>query len=618
MAYAYFTKCVSDWYREYAKGKGKKAEFITCDFFKNIIDDIRTGNSIVTAIDMSKHNLEKIDSYNIDFEQNFKNLNDFLSRNGNLKVRQILFILTKCSRWTSLNVIKTLKSPEFDHKIFMILEDLSLISIDQIIKQFNDYLSRLEYDLPVPLIIIECNSINSNTEEIYKLYKKFSEEIKHNKKKIIIIAQVEKINNIDNTTYLCQDDTSFEHMDKESRDSVIMNTYGIYTIYIQDKLINFNEFISEECAAKVFNNDNIDSLMKILEKKSIKFGNMDAFPPNNGFYKDRTFSLNRGAAMKNDQINSTDLYNLESITLKEKDLIAQKLFDKKVIILANDSGFGKSTELTSIAMNMKNLFPALWIVRVNLNDLDKPGKETYLGKIELTRQEKFDRGEVDVNFAIKFASKLVVPSDSSDLKLHRHLFKIGLCHGNPKIVILFDGFNEICPHHKVETTELMRALTKTQITQFWVASQPHEQKHLEKQFDSFTLVLNPLTKLDQETFLNDFWNINLKKSKYEEKQKYDERNFKEICDRLKDIESNLNSKSDDNLKKNIHGILKKNDLNSLKLAIDELNLHTYSKKVLEKFNEKRSKVRKPKNSTPMYRCICECWRKKFSTRTFKQ
>lgn len=190
--------------------------------------------------------------------------------------------------------------------------------------------------------------------------------------------------------------------------------------------------------------------------KFIKIGNMDAFSSigfNKHSYIERTFCFN-GA------------------DVKEKDL---SKFDGKVIFLANDSGFGKSTVLTSIALEMKDKCPDLWIVRMNLRDHVKPNKETSLGKIELRKQnEGLETTKyVDINFAIEFTSKLAISSDSSDLKFQRHLFGTGLRHGNLKIVIMLDGFNEISPYYLSETTELIRALAQTKITQIWVASQPH-------------------------------------------------------------------------------------------------------------------------------------------------
>lgn len=206
-----------------------------------------------------------------------------------------------------------------------------------------------------------------------------------------------------------------------------------------------------------------------------------------------------------------------------------------------------------------------------------------MGKIELRKQnEGLETTKyVDINFAIEFTSKLAISSDSSDLKFQRHLFETGLRHGNLKIVIMLDGFNEISPYYLSETTELIRALAQTKITQIWVASQPHVDLNI----SNSKFVLKPLTEPEQKTFLNDFWKFGLLFKKDKNDQNYNDRDISDIRDRLNKMASNLTSqsfkhhfhqKSFEELAENISKIQEKYDLESLKHAINEC-VHTAKK-----------------------------------------
>ncbi|XP_055309695.1 uncharacterized protein LOC129573326 [Sitodiplosis mosellana] len=192
-----------------------------------------------------------------------------------------------------------------------------------------------------------------------------------------------------------------------------------------------------------------------------------------------------------------------------------KQFGSKVVILANEPGMGKSTVLTSMAKKMrelndnkKNENEVKWIVRINVND--------YANDLS---NYKFT--ENDVDRTIDFVAKMAIPGDATkniDIKIQRTLFEsslkkneVGSNLKKPKIVLMFDGFDEICPDYESNTSHLIRKLKESNVAQIWVTTRAHEQDHLQKELGSLAYKLNPLTTEKQKQFLDKYWKWKLTK-----------------------------------------------------------------------------------------------------------
>ncbi|XP_055316134.1 uncharacterized protein LOC129575921, partial [Sitodiplosis mosellana] len=201
-----------------------------------------------------------------------------------------------------------------------------------------------------------------------------------------------------------------------------------------------------------------------------------------------------------------------------------KQFGSKVVILANDAGMGKSTVLTSMARKMKELndkekneCEVNCIIRINVND--------YANHLS-----NYDFTENDVDRAIDLVAKMAIPGDATnniDIKIQRTLFEtslkrheVGSNLKKPKIVLMFDGFDEICPNYESNTSHLIRELKESNVAQIWVTTRAHEQDHLQKEFGSLAYTLNPLTEEDQKNFLDKYWKWNLTKMTEENPSNY--------------------------------------------------------------------------------------------------
>lgn len=253
-----------------------------------------------------------------------------------------------------------------------------------------------------------------------------------------------------------------------------------------------------------------------------------------------------------DQNNDLD----EDDNITKKYILEENFFTNsaslqpKVILLANDSGMGKSVALTSIARKTIKFdddvdgddFINLWIIRIDLIEHAKEEKESSLGNIrkDWTKEE-----------FIEFISKMAIPGNKCnvDIQMQRELFKEILVHPTrdrkqPDVLIHFDGFDEICSlsstkmkfNYRENTIALLKVLKKDcSVTQFWITTRLHEKCDLERELETPALILSSLTRIEQEEFSNRFWKWNLQLFK----GKNPGVDCRKLADRLTNIGSSL-------------------------------------------------------------------------------
>lgn len=213
-------------------------------------------------------------------------------------------------------------------------------------------------------------------------------------------------------------------------------------------------------------------------------------------------------------------------TLKPKTL---KDIQDKVVIISADSGMGKSTLLTNLAINTKRLYPKLWIVKINLLDTVVLEQLNYWCehkiKIDLIEvmlfiysqisDNKFyenhsvgtfitvnDVGEIHLN---KYdANNDLYGIDKSEIELFNYFYNTG------NLAILFDGFDEICPDYTKEVIQLLSILKTSKVAHLWITSRPYNVlEQLESALGTFAYSLNPLIKTEQRRYLQKVWHKKL-------------------------------------------------------------------------------------------------------------
>nr|XP_042906171.1 uncharacterized protein LOC107456566 isoform X3 [Parasteatoda tepidariorum] len=179
----------------------------------------------------------------------------------------------------------------------------------------------------------------------------------------------------------------------------------------------------------------------------------------------------------------------------------------KVIIISDEAGMGKSTVLSYLCQEIYKLnandIPPNWIFRVNLNDYTR------------ILREYMEDSKMSIEMLANYMLKLNEPLDQM-------LFHSGLI----KTVVMFDGFDEICPTYEAIVIELIKYLLN-KVNNLWISTRQNKKNELEKEFQVFAFSLIPFSSnKEQFELLNKIWVSKLKEenivcSENEESKKLD-------------------------------------------------------------------------------------------------
>lgn len=384
----------------------------------------------------------------------------------------------------------------------------------------------------------------------------------------------------------CEHEIQFSDLDDYSQDRVLAKK-----VNFQGNIeINFNQLIdNKDLANRLIDSEN---LLKLIESKLIQIGDDKPFR-SIGFVKD--YYIDR-------KFKSQKMFDNDSSILSEMNLVE---FGRKVKLLSNDSGMGKSTTLTSVARNIRELSETTWIFRVNLID--------YVSFID-TNEFHGNGSEI-----IHVVSKMLIRGKiDANTRIQRELLKVCLEeHGKlikkPPIILLFDGFDEISPNYIEKTTTLLVLLKETNVSQLWITTRPHEKEHLANQLTSTVFYLQPLEKSEQKEFLNKFLRWHLNAMTVGKGEKIRERNYAQIIGCLKNVESRSLELKDAELSNTIHNILQKypknnskksNKFNELKEEVKTLSFTKYIDEILSVFAKDNEFHDTPLNLKILVEVIC--------------
>jgi hypothetical protein len=172
----------------------------------------------------------------------------------------------------------------------------------------------------------------------------------------------------------------------------------------------------------------------------------------------------------------------------------QRAKHQRIMLIAERAGMGKTTVLTHLSKRIKQILPTHWLVRIDLNDYT-----------ELLKDQK--RKEIDKAWVLEFVSNEVLKLKSH---LEKELFKNTFeGKGVNKLVVMFDGFDEISPNYKETVIEMMQILKQTSLEQLWVTTRPHLKEELEDNLQQLSYTLQPFSEFEQVQFLEKFWTENL-------------------------------------------------------------------------------------------------------------
>jgi ankyrin repeat protein len=174
------------------------------------------------------------------------------------------------------------------------------------------------------------------------------------------------------------------------------------------------------------------------------------------------------------------------------DKLLEQAHKQRVMLISDTAGMGKSTLLTHLSKQIKQKFPAKWVVRIDLND--------HTDALKALQEEQIDKEK-----AIEFISeKILKHKPGIEMELFKECFEQ---KHNVSAVILLDGFDEISPSYKETVIDLLQALRQTAVEQLWVTTRPHLREELEDKLQQLSYTLEPFSGDNQIEFLRKFWTL---------------------------------------------------------------------------------------------------------------
>ncbi|KRT86609.1 Ankyrin repeat-containing protein [Oryctes borbonicus] len=164
--------------------------------------------------------------------------------------------------------------------------------------------------------------------------------------------------------------------------------------------------------------------------------------------------------------------------------LLQRARHQKIMIISGMAGVGKTTVFTYLSKEITQNFPTHWVVFVNLNLYNKELEK------QCTRKMK------TLQFLVEELMKLNSP-------LEKIVFEHLLISG--RVILMLDGFDEVCPRYKAILIDLLLDLSTTQIEQIWISTRPHLQFDLESRLNQLSYGLESFSEPEQIDFLIKFW-----------------------------------------------------------------------------------------------------------------
>jgi len=165
--------------------------------------------------------------------------------------------------------------------------------------------------------------------------------------------------------------------------------------------------------------------------------------------------------------------------------------DKKLIVVSDPPGMGKSTLTTSLAIQLKRKNPCIWVFRIDLVNFSNffSDKKTFDDSCPIT-------------FLLEMLNsyELMKTTPFENALIYRSLQTSG------NIALLFDGFDEISPTYKEIVLKLVTAIREhTKFQKIIITTRPHVQKELEVRLNIFSSQMKPLSELEQLDCLEKIW-----------------------------------------------------------------------------------------------------------------
>lgn len=163
---------------------------------------------------------------------------------------------------------------------------------------------------------------------------------------------------------------------------------------------------------------------------------------------------------------------------------------EEISILTGSAGLGKSKSFRNFAFELKQKSPGSWIQNIDL--------KTYLNELAEFKREKLNKSQSEqLEFIYK---KLLKLGDNLNLEIFKNLTLKG------RVVLLFDGFDEISGDYSETVIAIVSALRKvSKDIKLIVSTRPEWKDLLEDRLCTFSFSFHPLTAEQQRNLLLRAW-----------------------------------------------------------------------------------------------------------------
>lgn len=454
---------------KYSKITSSEIYFKLMDWFQQpdgIYLNETKANAIFSEIWRDKY-YQKLEQYNVFFQSNNLNFD------GPKQIFQVFF-----DDGYLLHVIKIYRALQNDKTKILFLNFDDDIYIQ---KQVLDAFELQQY---IFLIVI-CSKTPDETVMGETNHKLCGILERHTYKKVIFL--VERHNKLIQQIGLCGDvveadgSVSLEMFSKDSQDGLLTKANVVF----QGKLFSLKELLTVQTTVidyvKIFDSQIIEKLVKGEEIK-VGLRPLDLDEYTSRYYVHRMFTR--------ETFKSEDI---EVCHEKTEDFLTEdNIYDEneKIILLVDGAGMGKSTVLIKLALAIKEKYPDLWVIKINLSDYTK-----FL-------RDSLNKGETRIDIIKLLDSKKATKFTN---QLETFVFSM-----NRKIVLMLDGMDEISPHY---TQQILSLLTQCRqapnFAKIFVTTRPHMITELQRTFEVQPFVMHPFTKENQVDFLTNYWILHL-------------------------------------------------------------------------------------------------------------
>ncbi|EFX78233.1 hypothetical protein DAPPUDRAFT_320734 [Daphnia pulex] len=222
--------------------------------------------------------------------------------------------------------------------------------------------------------------------------------------------------------------------------------------------------------------------------------------------------LSNQASSTGKTINDIHLTNFE-----------KKENEKSIVIIFGVAGTGKSTLLCHYYEEIKRAKPDHWVIRINLVDY-----EAVLKLDQIT----------DLDVVDLFSNRLHVVDHNS--QFFRSFLRKRLEKGD-RIVVMFDGFDEINELCQKGAIEWIKAISKNKSIRLYVTTRTHMSGDLQFQLSQMAYSLENFAEKDQIDYLTSYWikELNLSEDNDGSLQHFAQSLVERVSETLKDEEKSF-------------------------------------------------------------------------------